>query len=49
MEEKCVDYASEGYRILVLAHTDEVMSNEDLTVDLEPLGIIVLRDRKRVV
>ncbi|MFQ7172383.1 MAG: hypothetical protein ACLRQF_10045 [Thomasclavelia ramosa] len=28
MEEKCVDYASEGYRILVLAHTDEVMSNE---------------------
>ena len=44
MEEKCVDYASEGYRILVLAHTDEVMSNEALPVDLEPLGIIVLSD-----
>lgn len=44
LEEKCVDYASEGYRILVLAHTDEVMSNEALPVDLEPLGIIVLSD-----
>lgn len=44
LEEKCVDYASEGYRILVLAHTDEVMSNEALPVDLEPLGIIVLSE-----
>ena len=44
LEEKCVDYASEGYRILVLAHTDELMSNEALPVDLEPLGIIVLSD-----
>ena len=44
LEEKCIDYASEGYRILVLAHTDEVMSNEALPVDLEPLGIIVLSD-----
>ena len=44
IEEKCIDYASEGYRILVLAHTEEVMENEALPTDLEPLGIIVLSD-----
>lgn len=44
IEEKCIDYASQGYRILVLAHTDEIMMNEILPTNLTPLGIIVLSD-----
>lgn len=44
IEEKCIDLAKDGYRILVLAHCYDVMANETLPSDLEPLGIIVLSD-----
>lgn len=44
IEEKCIDYASDGYRILVLAHCQEVMTNESLPSDLTPLGIVILSD-----
>lgn len=44
IEEKCIDLAKDGYRILVLAHCYDVMANETLPSDLEPLGIIALSD-----
>lgn len=44
LEEKCLKYAMQGYRILVLAHTDRVMEDHELPNDLIPCGIIILSD-----
>ena len=44
LDEKCKDYASQGYRILALAHSDQVVSDLSLPDDLVPTGIIVLSD-----
>lgn len=44
LEDKCNDYASLGYRILVLAHCDDLMIDETLPTNLKPLAIIVLSD-----
>ncbi|WP_279159816.1 cation-translocating P-type ATPase [Thomasclavelia cocleata] len=44
LEELCSKYANDGYRILVLAHTDKIMDNESLPSDLKPCGVIVLSD-----
>lgn len=44
IEDHCQKYAKDGYRILVLAHTDKIIDNESLPYDLQPWGIIVLSD-----
>ncbi|WP_027088736.1 HAD-IC family P-type ATPase [Thomasclavelia saccharogumia] len=44
LEELCFDYTSKGYRILVLAHTNKIINNENLPSDLKPCGVIVLSD-----
>ncbi|MBS5588075.1 MAG: HAD-IC family P-type ATPase [[Clostridium] spiroforme] len=44
LETLCNKYADDGYRILVLAHSNEVMQKDDLPLDLTPYGIIVLSD-----
>lgn len=44
LDEKYKDYASQGYRILVLAHSDQIVSDSNLPVDLTPIGIIILSD-----
>lgn len=40
----CNKYANAGYRILVLAHSNQVIKNEELPDDLNPEAIIVLSD-----
>ncbi|MFQ6791847.1 HAD-IC family P-type ATPase [Thomasclavelia sp.] len=49
LEEKCSDYASQGYRVLVLAHSKIMIddSNSKLPDDLTPLGIVILSDTIR--
>lgn len=44
LETICNKYASDGYRILVLAHSSEVKQDDKLALDLTPYGIIVLSD-----
>ena len=44
LEIICNKYASDGYRILVLAHSSEVKQDDKLALDLTPYGIIVLSD-----
>lgn len=44
LEEVCFKYASDGYRILVLAHTNKIIDNETLPTDLKACGIIILSD-----
>lgn len=44
LEELCLKYASDGYRILVLAHSNKVIDNETLPTDLKSCGIIILSD-----
>lgn len=44
LEELCLKYASDGYRILVLAHTNKIIVNETLPTDLKACGIIILSD-----
>mgnify|MGYP000544581686 FL=1 len=44
LEIICNKYASDGYRILVLAHSSEVKQDDKLALDLTAYGIIVLSD-----
>lgn len=44
LEEKCLNYAMQGYRILVLAHSNEIVEHKKLPSDLMPCGIIILSD-----
>lgn len=44
LEKKCNDYAKDGYRVIVLAHSKEVMTNNDLPNDLKAYAIILISD-----
>ncbi len=44
LKRKCQDLAAEGYRILVLAHSEEVRKDADLPEELQPLAIILMSD-----
>ncbi len=44
LKRKCQDLATEGYRILVLAHSREVRKEADLPKELQPLAIILMSD-----
>lgn len=44
LENKCKDYALEGYRILLLAHSTEIVLDNDLPHKLTPCAIILLTD-----
>lgn len=44
LKRKCQDLAAEGYRILVLAHSEEVRKDADLPKELQPLAIILMSD-----
>ncbi|MDO4519682.1 MAG: cation-translocating P-type ATPase [Eubacteriales bacterium] len=41
---KCEEHAKEGFRVLVLAHSESVMMDTALPSDLKPLGLILLTD-----
>ena len=44
LKMKCQAYAREGYRILVLAHSEKVCHEAELPKNLEPLAIILMSD-----
>lgn len=44
LKMKCQAFANEGYRILVLAHCDQVRHETELPKNLEPLAIILMSD-----
>lgn len=44
LEEKCLQYASKGYRILVLAHSKEVKEDAILPSKLAPIALLILSD-----
>lgn len=48
IESKCVEYALDGYRILLLVHSNEIVSDFDLPNKLTPCAIILLSDIVRV-
>lgn len=44
LKMKCQAYAREGYRILVLAHSEKVCHEAELPENIEPLAIILMSD-----
>ena len=44
LDNRCKDYANQGYRVLVVAHSNEIMYDTFLPDDLNPCGIIILSD-----
>lgn len=44
LEEKCYDYAKNGYRILLLAHSNEIKTDYTLPSSLMSLAILLLTD-----
>lgn len=42
--KKCNDYANEGYRILVLAHSQTIAQDEQLPKDLTPCALLLISD-----
>ena len=44
LKMKCQAFAKEGYRILVLAHSEQIRHESELPKNLEPLAIILMSD-----
>lgn len=44
LENKCREYALEGYRILLLVHSDEIVTHNKLPHKLTPCAILLLTD-----
>lgn len=42
--EQIANYAAQGYRVLVVAHTSQILSQKDKPGGLEPLGLLLLTD-----
>lgn len=42
--EHCSSYAQEGYRILVLAHSEQETKGTERPTGLEPLGLFLITD-----
>lgn len=44
LKSKCANYAKDGYRILVLAHSTDIVSDETLPDNLEPCALLLISD-----
>lgn len=44
LKERCAQYAGEGFRVLVLAHSPQEVESAALPEDLNPVGLLVLTD-----
>ncbi len=44
LEKQCMEYARQGYRVLVLAHSPEKNEQAELPPGLEPLAMLLLTD-----
>lgn len=47
IKEKINDYASKGYRVLILAHSNNIATDDSIPTNFEAIGIILIVDNVR--